>query len=413
MNALIDPERLRGERPSFADEVRGQTALPVDMTLAKLMRDVYDYDRNGRQEGVGAWKPMGEDELRQVGIDPTLLKNQSSGFLAVVYGDGQGRHVLAYSGTDEAKDWLTNFGQGLGFETSQYNQAMALARQAKIAFGQDMVITGHSLGGGLAAAAAVATDTPAVTFNASGVHDKTLERVGLDPDAVKHEAGQGLIRRYAVQNEILTELQENKPIIRHLMPDAVGHKIELPDPDPLTFWQKLNPVKSIKHGVEMHYIDSVIEAQEQVFGKDFEGKGLANRASGSQAPESRSARMDESSHPAHALYRQSYGAVQDSAAARGLNGGQTEQLAGALALEAQRGGLQRIDQVVFGEDGRRAFAVQGTRPESQQVAHVDVASARDQPLALSSEQSLQLAHRAATAAQPAPQAEAVSAARGR
>jgi hypothetical protein len=403
MNALIDPERLHGQRPSFADEVRGQTALPVDMTLAKLMRDVYDYDRNGRQEGVGAWKPMGEDELRQVGIDPTLLKNQSSGFLAVVYGDGQGRHVVAYSGTDEPKDWVTNLGQGLGFETSQYNQAMALARQAKIAFGQDMVITGHSLGGGLAAAAAVATDTPAVTFNASGVHDKTLERIGLDPGAVKHEAGQGLIRRYAVQNEILTELQENKPIIRHLMPDAVGHKIELPDPDPLTFWQKLNPVKSIKHGVAMHYIDAVIEAQEQVFGKDFESQGQG----------SRSTRMNDSAHPAHRLYCQSYEALQGSAATRGLNGGQTEQLAGALALEAQRGGLQRIDQVVFGEDGRRAFAVQGTRPESQQVAHVDVATARDQSLALSSEQSLQLAHRAATAVQPAPQTEALSAARGR
>lgn len=216
--------------------------------------------------------------------------------MAVIYGDGQGRHVLAYSGTDEAKDWLTNFGQGLGFETSQYNQAMALARQAKVAFGQDMVITGHSLGGGLAAAAAVATDTPAVTFNAAGVHDKTLERVGLDPDAVKREAEQGgLIRRYAVQNEILTELQENKPIIRHLMPDAVGHKIELPDPDPLGFWQKLNPVKSVKHGVEMHYIDAVIEAQEKVFGKDFETRG---------------SRLDQSAHPANPLYRQSLDALQ-------------------------------------------------------------------------------------------------------
>ena len=120
MNAQIDPDRVReqGQRPSFADEVRGQTALPVDMTLAKLMRDVYDYDRNGRQEGVGAWKPMGDDELRQAGIDPTLLKNQSSGFLAVVYGDGQGRHVLAYSGTDEGKDWIPNITVDL-FESEQ------------------------------------------------------------------------------------------------------------------------------------------------------------------------------------------------------------------------------------------------------------------------------------------------------
>jgi len=72
MNARIDPDRLGGQtqRPTFADEVRGQTALPVDMTLAKLMRDVYDYDRNGQQEGVGQWKPLGEDELRRNGIDP-------------------------------------------------------------------------------------------------------------------------------------------------------------------------------------------------------------------------------------------------------------------------------------------------------------------------------------------------------
>ncbi|MBL8261070.1 MAG: DUF2974 domain-containing protein [Xanthomonadaceae bacterium] len=402
MNARIDPDRLQGQaqRPTFADEVRGQTALPVDMTLAKLMRDVYDYDRNGQQEGVGQWKPLGDDELRRNGIDPTLLKNQSSGFLAVVYGDGQGRHVLAYSGTDEAKDWLTNFGQGLGFETSQYNQAMALARQAKVAFGQDMVITGHSLGGGLAAAAAVATDTPAITFNAAGVHDKTLERVGLDPDAVKREAEQGgLIRRYAVQNEILTELQENKPIIRHLMPDAVGHKIELPDPDPLGFWQKLNPVKSVKHGVEMHYIDAVIEAQEKVFGKDFE---------------TRAARMDQPAHPANPLFRQSFDALQPQAPVRGLDGGQTERLAGALALEAQRGGLQRVDQVVFGEDGRRAFAVQGQQAETQRVAHVDVATAREQPLAQSSEQSLQHAQRSqATPQVAAPEVETVSAGRGR
>ncbi|RDZ29205.1 XVIPCD domain-containing protein [Lysobacter silvisoli] len=401
MNAQIDPERLsaQGQRPTFADEVRGQSALPVDVTLAKLMRDVYDYDRNGRQEGVGAWKPLGEDELRGVGIDPTLLKNQSSGFLAVVYGDGQGRHVLAYSGTDEAKDWLTNFGQGLGFETSQYNQAMALARQAKVAFGQDLVITGHSLGGGLAAAAAVSTDTPAVTFNAAGVHDRTLERVGLDPDAVKREAERGLIRRYAVDNEILTELQENKPIIRHLMPDAVGHKIELPDPDPLSFWQKLNPVKSIKHGVEMHYIDAVIEAQEKKFGKDFEQRGMA--------------RMDQPAHPANGLYRQSLEGLQGQAAARGLDGEQTQRLAGALALEAQRGDLQRVDRVVFGEDGRRAFAVQGQQAESQRVAHVDVAAAREQPLARSSEQSLQLAQREPAQAAPAPALEPALAARGR
>lgn len=398
MNARIDPQRGNGQRPSFADEVRGQSALPVDMTLARLMRDVYDYDRNGRQEGVGAWKPLGEDELRRAGIDPSLLRNQGSGFLAVVYGDGQGRHVLAYSGTDENKDWLTNFGQGLGFETSQYNQAMALARQAKVAFGQDMVITGHSLGGGLAAAAAVATDTPAVTFNAAGLHDRTMKRAGLDPEAVKREAEQGLVRRYAVDNEILTELQENTLLMRRAMPDAVGHKIELPDPDPQGFWQRLNPVKSLKHGVQMHYIDAVIQAQEKAFGSDFEHRDTV--------------RLDQPAHPGNGLFRQSSDALQGYAAERGLDSGQIQRLSGALALEAQRQGLQHIDRVVFSDDGQRAFAVQGSQPETRRLAHVDVATASEQPLASSSEQSLSQAHREA-APGPAPDLEPALASRWR
>ena len=104
MNAQIDPNSEQGGAPSiqasaarasFADEVRGTAPQQIDLTLAKVMRDVYDYDSNGRQEGVNGWKPLGHDELRRVGIDPTLMKNESSGFFAVIYGEGQGRHVLA------------------------------------------------------------------------------------------------------------------------------------------------------------------------------------------------------------------------------------------------------------------------------------------------------------------------------
>ncbi|MBO7942079.1 DUF2974 domain-containing protein, partial [Streptomyces sp. S9] len=107
---------------------------------------------------------------------------KDSGFLARIYGDEHGHYVVAFSGTDEGKDWLTNFRQGLGFEDAQYNQAIALAREAKVAFGDEVVITGHSLGGGLAGVASISSGIPAVTFNASGVHDKTLERIGIDAD---------------------------------------------------------------------------------------------------------------------------------------------------------------------------------------------------------------------------------------
>ena len=170
--------------------------------------------------------------------------------------------MVAYAGSDEWKDWPHNLGQGLGFQDAQYDQAIALAQEAKRAFGDNVVLTGQSLGGGLAAAASMVNDIPAVTFNAAGVHDKTLERYGFDADVLKREAEQGLIRTYHVKNEILTHLQEDSIPLKWAMPDAPGHKIELPDPDPLTFFERLVPGKMLMHRVDLHFIEAVMEAQD-------------------------------------------------------------------------------------------------------------------------------------------------------
>ena len=362
-------------RPSFADEVRGQSGKAVDLTMAKIMADLYD-ETYGRPTGnaVDGFSRLSDDQLRKAGIDPSVLDDTKTGFKARIYGDNEGRIVLAYSGTDEGKDWLVNFGQGLGFETTHYNQAMALARQAKVAFGDDVVMTGHSLGGGLAAAAAVATDIPAVTFNAAGVHDKTMARIGLDPDAAAQEAENGLVRRYAVKNEIITELQERTPIMRGLMPDAIGHKIELPDPDPLSFWQKFNPVKTTRHAVDMHYIDAVIDAMEKTSG---------NRTVTANTL------MSDKDHPLNAQYERSLEHVQVAERAVGKPfDAQTQNLSGALALESEKAGIV-VDRVAFGDNGR-AFAIQGATPETQRYAQVDQQVAMQTPLVESSRQSLNL-----------------------
>jgi len=384
-NPVVDPSAAVGtERPSFADEVRGQSGKSIDLTMARIMADLYD-ETYGRPTGnaVDGFSRLSDDQLRKAGIDPGVLDDTRTGFKARIYGDAEGRIVLAYSGTDEGKDWLVNFGQGLGFETVHYNQAMALARQAKVAFGDDVVMTGHSLGGGLAAAAAVATDIPAVTFNAAGVHDKTMARIGLDPDAAAQEAENGLIRRYAVKNEIITELQERTPIMRSLMPDAIGHKIELPDPDPLSFWQKFNPVKTTKHAVDMHYIDAVIDAMEQTAG---------------HRTASADTLMSDKRHPLNAQYERSLEHVQVAERAAGKPfDAQTQNLSGALALESQRAGIV-VDRVAFGDNGR-AFAIQGATPETQRYAQVDQLAGMQTPLAESSRQSLSL-H--ASQAQPGP-----------
>lgn len=384
MNAQFDPDRhearqvfdpLSGQtfnRPSFADEVRGTAPKDIDITLAHLARDVYTSD--DRQRGDTAqFRPLTDEQFRQVGIDPALRSNNASGFDADIYGDGQGRYVLAFRGTDAGKDWGTNLGQGLGFETAQYNQAVMLSRQAKVAFGDELVITGHSLGGGLAAVGAAATDTPAVTFNAAGVKDKTLERIGLDASAVKEEATHGQIRRYAVDHEILTGLQERNIATRYLMPDAMGTKIELPDPDPQGFWQRVNPIQSVKHSVQMHSMDSVITAQEKFF-----GYGLRADAT-----------MTHQDHPFHAPFQRNFDQLQPTLQQQGLDVRQTQNVAGALTLAAHREGVNP-DTASLSNDGSRAFAVQGQQPETQRYSQVSVNVSMHTPLVDSSRHAVEL-----------------------
>lgn len=346
-------QRTNGE-PSFADQVRGLDAKPIDKTMARLMDDLYELG-----PGADGFKPLSADQLLKAGIDPASLENPDSGFRARIYGDEQGRYVLAYSGTDEGKDWLTNFRQGLGFEDAQYNQAIALAREAKVAFGDQVAITGHSLGGGLAGAASISTGIPAVTFNASGVHDKTLERIGIDADAAKQEvAHNGQIRRFAVKNEILTDLQEHSIPLKWAMPDAVGHKIELPDPDPQSFWRRMIPGNGIKHGIDVHYIEAVIKAQEMAYP---ERRGAALDAPEAPVRTAAAADWAQPGHSHRAMYDQALHALQ-GLDGKGLEfrGEQGMRNAAAHAtLDARANGLERIDHVVPGRDGSGFFVVQG------------------------------------------------------
>ena len=79
--------------------------------------------------------------------------------------------LQAFAGTDfkSVADWRANVGQGLGLQTAQYRQAEVLAQDAREAFGNNLAITGHSLGGGLASAASLATGTPAVKIGRAHV----------------------------------------------------------------------------------------------------------------------------------------------------------------------------------------------------------------------------------------------------
>src|SRR4051812_49174381 len=207
-------------QPPFADSVRGTRPHAIDLELAELAEGVYD----GR--GTDSYHPLDASELRELGIDPRTL-NGPGGFAANVYRDAENHYVLAFQGTDpkSVDDWGANLQQGVGLLSSQHLQAIALAQHLSAAVGnENMVLTGHSLGGGLASTASVATDMPAVTFNAGGVHPNTVEfatEVGHGLGGL----GPGQIRNYHVRGEALTTLQD--PVgsfldhVPHARPDRV------------------------------------------------------------------------------------------------------------------------------------------------------------------------------------------------
>src|SRR3546814_3373202 len=315
--------------------------------------DVADARRGEPSPGTdlpGTWARMDDAAVRAVGIDPALLHDAMTGFDASLYRDASGAVVVAYAGSDEWQDWPHNFRQGLGLEDVQYDQAIALADEAKRAFGDDVILTGQSLGGGLAAAASMANEVPAVTFNAAGVHDKTLERHGYDADTLKREAEQGLIRSYRVESEILTHLQEGSIPLKWAMPDAPGHEIVLPDPEPLSFFERLVPGKMLMHRVELHYIEAVMEAQDLAQLQERErNPGAGPRAIG-----------DADSTP-NRLLRDAVGGLSPQRRQLGLadNERLLNTVAG-MATRARLDGLERIDHVIASTDGQRAFAVQGS-----------------------------------------------------
>src|SRR3546814_767654 len=340
----------------FADEVRGRQPHAIDRELSTLLQDNYvvsDVRRgmaDDARELPANWARMGKDDVRAAGLDPALIHDAKSGFDASFYRNAQGEEVLAFTCTDEGRDWKHNFGQGLGRKDDQYDRALTLGRKAKEVFGENVIFAGHSLGGGLAAAAGMANDVPAVTFNAAGVHDKTLERHGFDADTLKREAEQGLIRSYRVESEILTHLQEGSIPLKWAMPDAPGHEIVLPDPEPLSFFERLVPGKMLMHRVELHYIEAVMEAQDLAQLQERErNPGAGPRAIG-----------DADSTP-NRLLRDAVGGLSPQRRQLGLadNERLLNTVAG-MATRARLDGLERIDHVIASTDGQRAFAVQGS-----------------------------------------------------
>ncbi|MFN8030276.1 MAG: WXG100 family type VII secretion target [Dermatophilaceae bacterium] len=100
-----------------------------------------------------------------------------SGLQATLYRDAHGHMVLSYRGSTELKDWENN-AEGIAKYSGQQDDAVriALEIQAKYGDATSLEFAGHSLGGGLASLASLATGQKAVTFDAAGVSTEAIIR---------------------------------------------------------------------------------------------------------------------------------------------------------------------------------------------------------------------------------------------
>jgi hypothetical protein len=131
-----------------------------------------------------------------------------------------------------APDWVCNVAQSKGYATPQYDTAMYIGQRlpkdfvnvnSAVSIGKitGWTITGHSLGGGLASAAASvcgnlegpqSIGNRAETFNASGLHSNTVSVFLNNTTYRASGTSPSTIIAYRTESDELTELQEYVPI---------------------------------------------------------------------------------------------------------------------------------------------------------------------------------------------------------
>lgn len=139
--------------------------------------------------------------------------NWLTGFGAVLYENKQTQeYIYCFKGTDFdslAKDWiLTNLVQGVtGLSLQHYNAVIHAEILDEQLADKQLWFTGHSLGGGLASAATIATNNRvAYTFNAAGLN---IIGVGINQFIHGSKDSRCRVFPYRIKGEVLDSLQQD------------------------------------------------------------------------------------------------------------------------------------------------------------------------------------------------------------
>ena len=125
----------------------------------------------------------------------------------------------------------------MGWKSEYYKRAVKIGLRLKNSSGVD--ISGHSLGGGMASVASMASGKPTWTFNAAGLNAGTLEKYG--GTAIGSSKN---IQAYRVDGELLTTLQEvnseqDYELVKNMLPEPLRNKLGTAMPFTLKEWGAL------------------------------------------------------------------------------------------------------------------------------------------------------------------------------
>jgi hypothetical protein len=198
---FAEPRAFAETAPVAAPSAKPEVSnLDQARTHLALSADVY----NDTPNPPDGWRVAGQEDLDRLRLTPDLLERSDSSFRARVYVSDEGgetKYVVAFRGSATGEDWLNNGKQAIGATSEHYDKALRIG-QRLAAVGADVTLTGHSLGGGMASAAALASGHEADTFNAAGLHSSTIEAAQSGGRATPH------IDAFYLRGDPLSTLQD-------------------------------------------------------------------------------------------------------------------------------------------------------------------------------------------------------------
>lgn len=176
-----------GNPPTLCDLLRADRAKIAQFQVDALAAQAVYQPPDGRQTPPG-YRNATDEDLRRLRLNKAMLEHpidpatgRPSEFRAGVFvNEKTGAPLVAFKGTtmDSWADWKENGKQGLGMDSFYYNQAQKIGQSVADApngAGKDARFVGHSLGGGMASAAARRSGLPGTTFNAAGLRHDTVD----------------------------------------------------------------------------------------------------------------------------------------------------------------------------------------------------------------------------------------------